>query len=50
MNKNKANAENKAKISSQNKDTGLPSYKDDTKPYEQKNMPAGAFMPSRNSR
>ena len=34
--------ESKTNISSQNKDTGLPSYNpDDTRPYEQKNTSAG---------
>jgi hypothetical protein len=37
-----ANIKLKANISSQNADTGLPSYNsDDTRPYEQKNMPVG---------
>lgn len=34
----------KINIASQNKDTNIPVYNtDDTRPYEQKNMPKGAF-------
>jgi hypothetical protein len=37
-----ADVKSKANISSQNADTGLPSFSaGDTKPYERKNMPAG---------
>ena len=37
-----SDVENKTNISSQNRDTGLPSYNsDDTRPYEQKNTSAG---------
>ena len=37
----KNKAEISAKISSQNEDTGLPSYKPDGKPYERKNIARG---------
>ncbi|MCL2087418.1 MAG: hypothetical protein FWH05_07490 [Oscillospiraceae bacterium] len=38
----KDSVQNKTNISSQNKDTGLPSYNaNDTRPYEQTNMTTG---------
>ena len=42
---------NKVNISSQNADTGIPIFdEDDPRPYEQKNMPLGAFKKNQGSK
>ena len=53
MSKNKSNqSDNKIDILSQNADTNIPPVFDanDTRPYEQKNMPRGAFNKNRGSK
>ena len=51
MSKNKSQKNVKANISSQNPDTGIPVFvEDDSRPYEQKNMPKGAFNKSQGSK
>ena len=51
MDKNRSEKSKEINIATQNDDTKIPVFNtDDTRPYEQKNMPKGAFNKNRGSK